>query len=177
MRTGKRKEAQWGDPGGACRAGADRWRGPGQSRGQASLESMAILAAVMVMILAVMVVLPSSVRSGEVLRQEQMAKYTVQAAASAADEVYLSGEGSSRAIWVEIPDIWDAGRSFIGNRSTVMSWPDQKLISIYVQSTGDIFGVSRAPVCGIWPAQSGRYRVNVTYNNTGTAHVTINAKC
>ena len=147
------------------------------AKGQAGLETMAIFAAVLVMIMAVLLVLPSGIQSGEVLRQEQMAKYTVQSAASASDEVYLAGEGSSQAIWIEIPDIWLASRSFIGNRSAGMKWSDRKLISIYVQSTGDIFGVSRAPVCGAWPVQSGKFLVNVTYNATSPAHVMINANC
>ena len=147
-------------------------------RGQANIETMAIFAAVLVMIMAVLMVLPSSAQSGEVLRQEQMAKQTVQMAASAADEVYLAGEGASKTVWVEIPGIWDANRSFIGNKTAGMSWSDRKLISLYVRTTGDIFGVSRAPLCGSWPATSGKFLVNVTYNSTNPAHVMINSnKC
>ncbi len=143
--------------------------------GQAGVETLAVFAAVMVALMVVLMVLPSTAQSGEVLRQEQMAKFTVQKAASTADEVYLTGEGSSRAIWVEIPDNWEPNRSFIGNQSAGMSWSDQKFVSIYVLSTGDIFGVSRAPLCGAWPTKSGKYMVNVTYNATIPAHVMINS--
>ncbi|VVB56996.1 Uncharacterised protein [uncultured archaeon] len=149
-------------------------------RGQAGLETIAIFAGILVVLMVILLVLPNSIQSGEVLRQEQTAKRTVQAAATAADNVYLSGEGASQTVWLEIPDIWDPARSFIGNQTNTTGWSDRKLISIYVRSTGDVFGVSRAPVCGAWPAKSGKYMVNFTYNGTANrtvpAHVMVNGE-
>lgn len=146
-------------------------------QGQASLEVMMLFAAVLVMILAVGVALPSTTTGSENLRQLLMARQAVGEVASAADEVFLAGEGASKTIWIEVPGGFDNLTSFIGNRSISTAWKDKKLVDINLLASGDVFAVSRAPMCGRWPGSYGKYRINVTYNATTTPHVSINAKC
>ncbi len=148
-----------------------------KSRGQAGLETMAIFAAVLILLLAVLLVLPSTARSGEVLRQMQTAQQSVLLAAATADEVYLAGEGASKTIAVELPDSWESSRSFIGTNNASANWQDRRLLSIYVRQSGDAIASSRAPLCGSWPATPGKFKINVTYNSTEPVHVMINANC
>jgi len=165
---GKEKNAQWQ---------ANAQIQTGQKRGQASLEVMILFAAVLVMMLAVGVALPATTSSSENLRQVLMARQAVQEVVLAADEVFLVGEGASKTIWVEIPSGFDNRTSFIGNRTLDTEWKDRKLADLNMLSGGDIFAVSRAPMCGNWPEKYGKYRINVTYNATTVPHVTVNAKC
>lgn len=146
-------------------------------RAQAGLEAMLIFAAVLLMLLVVGLVLPSTAASGEHLRQLQLARQSVQAVASAADDVFLAGEGASKTIWVELPGGYEFAHSFIGNKSGVADWKNRKLADIHLPPSGDIFAVSRAPMCGNWPNASGRYRINLTYNATTPAHVAVNGIC
>ena len=138
---------------------------------------MLLFAAILIMILAIAAVLPATASEGENLRQMLIARQSVQDVASAADEVFLSGEGASKTIWVELPSGFENTSSFIGNRTSSTAWKDRKLADINMLSVGDIFAVSRAPMCGNWPTVSGRYLVNVTYNATTLPHVSVNAKC
>ena len=146
-------------------------------KAQAGLETMAIFAAVLILLLAVLLVLPSTARSGEVLRQMQTAQQSVQAVAATANEVYLAGEGASKTIWIELPDSWEPSRSFIGNNSADLNWSDRRVASIYVLQSGDMIAASRALMCGRWPASAGKFRINVTYNSTDPVHVMVNGNC
>jgi hypothetical protein len=146
-------------------------------RGQANLETIILFAAVLIMILVIGLALPSTTIGGENLRQMQIARQSVQEVASAADEVFLGGEGASKTIWVELPAGYENASSFIGNQSAAVAWKDRKLADIHMLQAGDIFAVSRAPMCGKWPGKYGKYQVNVTYNATTLPHVTVNAKC
>ena len=147
------------------------------SRGQASLETMLLFAAVLIMVLVIGLVLPSTVSGGENIRQMLLARQSVQEVASAANEVFLAGEGASKTIWIELPSGFDNTTSFVGNQSSGTTWKNRKLVDINMLSVGDIFAVSRAPMCGQWPAVYGKYRVNVTYNGTTVPHVSVNANC
>jgi type II secretory pathway pseudopilin PulG len=138
---------------------------------------MAFFAALLVLTLMLLFALPSKASSAEVLRQIQAAQATVSSIAQAADEVYLAGEGSLKTIWIEIPDGWQPEKSFIGNNSDGIDWPNRKILSLYIPNAGDIIAISHSPLCGKWPALAGKYQINITYNSTNPAHVMVNSNC
>ncbi len=159
------------------RARANLETSPGTRRAQANLETVAIFAAVVLMVVAVAVSLPSQALSGEMLRQKSGAQSTVDLLTSTADEVYLSGDGASRQIWVDMPDSYSFPDSFIGNHTGSETWSQRKVVSIYLNGLGDVISSSHAPLCGAWPAMAGKWRINVTYNSSEPPHVMVNGNC
>ncbi len=168
-----------------ARASADGgWKAPGRSglghagrRAQSTIEMVVIFGGMLFVMLAVLVAIPAQAAAVQSLRAHQTAADTVALVAQTANDVYLAGEGASRTIWVELPDGFDSGRSFIGAQVGITDWGSRKLADIYTLQTGDVFETSRAPICGSWPAMAGRYRVTVAYNGTAPAHVTVNGAC
>lgn len=147
------------------------------SKGQGTLELLIIFAAGMLALVVVAAILPSQVAGNQALRDGQIARDTVANIASVANEVYLSGDGAQRSIWITIPENAKIANSFIGARTGETDWSKKKLVSINMANEGDIFSVSRAPLCGSWPAVAGRYQINITYSKTPVAHVMINSNC
>ena len=150
---------------------------PGTRSAQANLETVAIFAAVALMVIAVAVSLPTQAQSGEMLRQKSGAQSTVDLLTGTADEVYLTGDGATRQIWVDVPDSYSFPDSFIGNHTGTESWSQRKVVSLYLNGVGDVISSSHAPLCGIWPATAGKWRVNVTYNSSEPPHVMVNTNC
>ena len=148
-----------------------------QKKGQASIEAIIILAAVVFLLAVIASSLPSSLSSSQKLKDRQLAEQSVQDIARAADEVYLAGDGASRKVWVEIVGSADFSLSFIGSRSALDPWASRKFVSIYLSNSGDVFAISRAPMCGKWPSAIGRYQLVVAYNSSSTPHVAINDSC
>jgi hypothetical protein len=147
------------------------------TRAQASLETVAIFAAVVILVIAVAVSLPGEAQSGEMLRQKSGAQSTVDLLTRTADEIYLTGEGASRQIWLDVPDSYSFADSFIGNKTGSESWSRRKLVSLYLNGVGDVIAASHAPLCGTWPAVAGKWRVSVTYNDSEPPHVMVNGNC
>lgn len=145
--------------------------------GQSTLEMVVIFGGALLVLIAILAAIPGETAPAQSLRQHQAAADTVAAVAQAANDVYLAGEGAQKTIWVELPDGFDAGRSFVGARTGVSDWGQRRLVDIYTLQTGDVFEISRGPICGAWPAQPGRYQVVVAYNGSSTAHVTVNGAC
>lgn len=143
-------------------------------KAQSSLEMLAIFAGIMMVLLVVAAALPNQAAGSQVLRERQMARDTVQTVAQTANDVYLAGDGAVRTMWIEIPEGMNASASFIGAPASEGNWSKRKLVNINLDVSGDTFYVSRAPVCGTWPASAGRMQVNITYNSSGTAHVMVN---
>lgn len=150
---------------------------PETVRAQASLETVAIFAVVAIIVIAVAVSLPGEAQSGEMLRQKSGAQSTVDLLTRTADEIYLTGEGASRQIWVDVPDSYSFSDSFIGNKTGSESWSQRKLVSLRLTGVGDVISASHAPLCGRWPAVAGKWRVNVTYNSSEPPHVMVNGNC
>ena len=159
------------------RAQAALGANPGAGSAQATLETVAIFAAVVLMVVAVAVSLPSQALSGEMLRQKSGAQSTVDLLTGTADEIYLTGDGATRQIWADVPDSYSFSDSFIGNHTGSLSWSQRKVVSIYLNGVGDVISSSHAPLCGTWPAVAGKWRVNVTYNNSEPPHVMVNGNC
>lgn len=149
----------------------------GTVRAQANLETVAIFAAVAIMVVAVAVSLPGEAQSGEVLRQKSGAQSTTDLLTRTADEIYLTGEGASRQIWLEVPESYSFADSFIGNHTGSESWSQRKVVSLYINGVGDVISASHAPLCGTWPAAAGKWRVSVTYNDTEPPHIMVNGNC
>ena len=147
------------------------------ARGQANLETMAIFAAVIIMVLVIAIALPAQASSGEMVRQQSAAKTSVTLLTTTADEVYLAGEGSSRRIWVDMPASFSYADSFIGSHTGSESWSQRKAVSIYLEGVGDVISSGHAPLCGNWPATSGRWQINVVYNDSDPPHVMVNGNC
>jgi hypothetical protein len=145
--------------------------------GQSTIEMVVIFAGMLFVMVAILAVIPGQTTSVESVRAHQTAQDTVDGVAQAANDVYLAGEGAQRTVWVELPDSYDATRSFIGAQTGVTDWGKRKVVDIYAMQTGDVFALSRAPICGTWPDAIGRYQVVLTYNSTAPAHVMVNASC
>ena len=146
-------------------------------RAQANIETVAIFAAVALMVVAVAVSLPSQAQSGEMVRQKSNAQSTVDLLTSTADEIYLTGDGASRQIWADMPDSYSPSDSFIGNDNASANWSQRKVVSIYLNGLGDVISTSHAPLCGNWPGVAGKWRINVTYNSSNPPHVMVNSNC
>lgn len=144
---------------------------------QMSLEFLIVFAGIMLVLAIVATIAPSQAAGAGAAREEFIAHSTVNLVAKTADEVYLTGEGASKEIWVEIPESAALNKSFFGGRSSEPNWSKRKMIDINLLVQGDIFALTRAPTCGNLPAMAGRTLVNVTYNGTGTAHVMVNGNC
>ncbi len=146
-------------------------------RGQGSVETVILLAAVLLVVTVIFVSANARLLSSQRAQARQIAAQSVQDLASAADEVYLAGEGATRKVWVSIPESVQLESSFIGSRPGTGAWADNKTIDLNLSRVGDVFAITRAPVCGSWPAQPGRYSLVLVYNSTSKAHVTINNSC
>lgn len=146
--------------------------------GQATLEMLAIFGGLMLLILLVAVTLPDQMAGVQNVRAHAMAQEAVSQVARTADDIYLAGDGASARIWIEMPNGFDANasRSFLGARPGEGNWSLRKMANLNLPATGDVFALSRAPLCGAWPGDSGRYRINISYNASGTAHVMVNSQ-
>ena len=129
------------------------------------------------MVIAVAVSLPGEAQSGEMLRQKSEAQSTVDLLTGTADEIYLTGEGATRQIWLDVPDSYSFSDSFIGNRTGSESWSQRKVVSLYLAGVGDVISASHAPLCGTWPSAAGKWQVSVTYNDSEPPHVMVNGNC
>ncbi|MDE1797899.1 MAG: hypothetical protein KGH63_00650 [Candidatus Micrarchaeota archaeon] len=148
-----------------------------QRAGQGTIEVVIIFAAMLLVLLVILQAIPGETTSLESVRQQQTAAGTVHLVVTTANDVYLAGDGAQRTIWVDLPDGYSASGSFIGSAGTVTNWGSSKVVDLRLMQTGDVFEISRAPICGSWPAAAGRYQVVVAYNGTAPAHVTVNASC
>ncbi len=148
-----------------------------QKRGQGSVETVIIFAAVIFVITVILIFAGTRVLSTQYIKDSQLAAQSVQDLAAGADEVYLAGEGATRKVWVSIPESALIPSSFIGSRPGTGSWANNKTISLNLSHVGDVFALTRAPVCGKWPVLPGRYPLVLTYNSTSKAHVAINDSC
>ena len=148
-----------------------------RSRGQTTLELLILFAGGMLALIVIAAVLPSQAIGSQTLRDGQIARESVSDIVSAADEVYLAGDGAQKSIWITIPETARVGSSFIGARSGETNWTKKKLVVLNLTNEGDIFAVSRAPVCGSWPSGPGRYKIRITYNESSVAHVMVNSNC
>ncbi|MFH1095441.1 MAG: class III signal peptide-containing protein [Candidatus Micrarchaeota archaeon] len=146
-------------------------------RGQGSVETVILLAAVLLIVTVIFVSANARLLSSQRAQARQIAAQSVQDLASAADEVYLAGEGATRKVWVSIPESVQLESSFIGSRPGTGAWANNKTIDLNLSRVGDVFAITRAPLCGKWPAQPGRYSLVLVYNSTSKAHVTINNSC
>ena len=146
-------------------------------KGQGALELLILFAAGMLALIVVVAVLPSQAIGTQTLRDRQAARETVSLISSAADEVYLSGDGAVKNIWIAIPQTARVQSSFIGARAGETNWSLRKTVLLNLTNEGDIFSISRAPMCGSWPATSGRYQIRISYNSSAPAHVMVNSNC
>jgi hypothetical protein len=145
--------------------------------GQGTLELLILFSVAMLAMAVVAMVLPTEALAGQVLKEKGIARETTENLAAACDEVYLQGEGASKHIWIELPQTISFTKSFIGAKAGETDWVKRKMININVIGEGDIFALSRAPVCGTWPAISGRHRVKIEYSTVGAAHIMVNGNC
>lgn len=145
--------------------------------GQLTLELLIIFVGTMLIVAIVAATVPSQAASTGALREKFIASGTVNEVASAVDEVYLAGDGSSKQIWIDIPESAALNKSFFGARDSETNWKKRKMININLLLEGDVFAITHAPTCGKLPTMAGRTLVNVTYNATGTAHVMVNGNC
>lgn len=146
-------------------------------RGQNTLELLILFASVLLILAVVAISIPSNAIASLNLQQMQQADRAVNEVADTVDLVYLEGEGSQRSVWVTVPSGWDNESSFIGARSGETNWSKKKLININYKIIGDIFAKTNAPVCGSWPLMDGKTRLTISYNASGTPHVTVNEEC
>ena len=145
--------------------------------GQGTVELIIIFVGMLLVLVVLLQVIPGETGSLQSVLQHQTAQSTVHLVATTANDVFLAGDGAQRTIWVDLPDGYNAAGSFIGTAGTVTNWGSSKVVDLRLLQTGDVFEISRAPVCGSWPAVAGRYQVVVAYNGTAPAHVTVNAAC
>jgi len=151
--------------------------GEGVARAQTTVELLVIFGAAVLVLSVLAAVLPSNAISSQAARDKNIAQTTARDLAQAANEVYLGGDGASKNVWIEVPASANISASFIGNNTEQPDWNKRKTISINLLAEGDVFSISRAPVCGQWPAMPGKYRVKVEYNASEPAHVMINSSC
>jgi len=144
--------------------------------GQGTVEAVGLLAGLLIVILVVAIAIPEQAAQLGVERNRQMAVLAAQDIAKAADEVYLSGDGARKSVWIELPETYNASLSFVGNRpGTAGTLFQNRTIGIYLLGTGELLAETKAPLCGNLPASGGKYLVTVYYNNSG--HAMVNASC
>lgn len=152
-----------------ARTGGDRLKA------QSALEMVAIFGGVMLILLIVVAAIPQEAAAAQALRAHSTATDSVNLVAQTASDVYLSGDGAVRTITIEVPDGVNMSASYLGATASETDWNKRKLADLRLLTGGDVFAVSRAPMCGEWPLPGGRYAVNLTYNGSGTAHVMVNS--
>lgn len=143
--------------------------------GQASVEMVALLAGALIVLLGALTVLPEQYAGIAYEGARQGAQAAANRLAGAADEVWLAGDGAQKTLWVELPDGYDAGQTFIGSNEAGGGLSQNRTVGIYISGLGHAFAESHAPLCGMLPNQSGRYLVTVYYNTSG--HVMIGGSC
>ncbi|MFH1306957.1 MAG: hypothetical protein ABIH83_04885 [Candidatus Micrarchaeota archaeon] len=151
-----------------------------RKKAQANLELLILFAGAMLILALLAVVLPTQAIGSQMVREKQIAQGSVDLVAETADEVYLTGEGAVKHIWIEVPETADVETldySFIGAKSGETNWSKKKMVNLYLLVEGDVFAITRAPVCGQWPYTAGRHKVVVEYNGTGNPHVMVNKNC
>ncbi|MFH0927450.1 MAG: hypothetical protein V1822_02620, partial [Candidatus Micrarchaeota archaeon] len=169
--------------GGRCHEeGGKEERGEEMSfKGQSTLELLILFSGGLLALMVVAAVLPSFAAGNASLYGGQLARDSTSYIARVSDEVYLQGEGAQKSIWINVPETasvsGDSPRSFIGSNDAGADWSDRKMVDLYLANEGDIFAISRAPLCGQWPAAAGRYLINIQYSTNGDAHVAINEDC
>ncbi len=144
-------------------------------KAQGSVEALGLLGGLVIVLLAITIFLPQQQSEIGLERNRAIALQSAQAIATAADDVYLAGDGAQKSVSVEFPDGYDASRSYAGNKVDTGNIFNNRTIGIYVIGAGEITAESRAPVCGTLPNASGEYRITLYYNASG--HVMVNASC
>ena len=146
-------------------------------KGQGTLELLLLFAGGMLALIAVAAVLPSQALGTQMLKDGQVARNTVSLIATAADEVYLSGDGAMKNIWITIPETTKISSSFMGARDGETDWGKRRMVLLNLTTEGDIFAISNAPICGEWPNAPGRHQIRISYNSDLPAHISINSDC
>ncbi|PIT84298.1 hypothetical protein COU37_03965 [Candidatus Micrarchaeota archaeon CG10_big_fil_rev_8_21_14_0_10_45_29] len=144
---------------------------------QTTVELLVIFGAAVIVLSVLAAVLPSNAVAGQSARDKNIAQATVRDLSQAVNEVYLGGDGASKDVWIEVPMSANISASFIGNNTEQPDWGKRKTIAINLLTEGDVFSVSRAPVCGQWPSMPGKYRIKIEYNATEPVHIMINSSC
>lgn len=144
--------------------------------GQGTVEAVGLLAGLLIIILIVAVAIPEQAAQLGAERNRQMALLAAQDLAKTADEVYLSGDGARKSVWIELPETYNSTLSFVGNRpGTSGTLFQNRTVAIYILNAGEQIAETRAPICGSLPAGFGKYLITLYYNSSG--HVMVNASC
>jgi len=139
---------------------------------QSTIELLILFALATIVLFVIIAVLPTQAVSGSVLHDGEIAEQTVHMLAQSCNEVYLSGDGAQKTVWINIPQSAKISQSFIGERLGNIG----KVIVINTLGEGDVISITNAPVCGKWPTTAGRHNIKVEYNSTNP-HVMVNSNC
>lgn len=142
------------------------------AKGQAAVETVALLAGALFIMIAMITLLPEQAAGIGAQNGIMTATISANRLADEAAQVYLGGDGAQKSVWIELPETYDSAKSFLGSNSAGTSWALNKTVGIYITGYGHVFAESVAPMCGELPNRSGRFLVPIVYNSTG--HVMIN---
>jgi hypothetical protein len=145
------------------------------SRGQATVELIALMAGALIILLMVIVILPEQYSGIGLEKSRQDGQAAANMISATADEVYLAGDGAQKTEWVDFPQGYDYNKSFLGNRLAGGTIYENRTVGIYLIGIGQLISEGKAPICGALPNESGRYRLTFYYNSSG--HVMVNSTC
>jgi hypothetical protein len=129
--------------------------------GQASVELVAIMGAVLLVLLVFFTYASSMLSDINTRQNTDDARSAVLGLAAAADAVYAQGEGAAETVRITLPTNTEFGadKTYIGAPSYATS-PANTLISIRL-SGNDISASTKAPLSGSFPPAHGTYLMNV----------------
>ena len=135
-------------------------------RGQAGVELTAVLGIFLIIILFYSVAASGMLSHFNVQGNYNDAYRSVQSLASAADLVFVQGDGASSSVQIVLPPSTDfnTSKTFIGKPPSSPSLT-QNTINIHVSGT-DLFAITRAPLIGHFPEASGEHVVYVVSHGT-----------
>ncbi|MCX6771328.1 MAG: hypothetical protein NTX79_04695 [Candidatus Micrarchaeota archaeon] len=133
----------------------------GFRQGQAATELIIILGVALIVVMLFFVLSANMLTGARTQQNYDGARISVQSLVEAADSVYAQGEGATRKVAITLPGDTNFGSNYtyIGAPSSL--YAAQNAININVNGT-DMFGLSRAPLSGHFPAKSGIYPMRVT---------------
>jgi hypothetical protein len=125
-------------------------------KGQLSVEFLAMLAILLVILGVFIFISQESEMSVRQAKIQNEAETTIKDLSAAAKEVYALGEGTSKQVYVTIPEGYEPGSSFVGNRS----------IRIMVAGS-DYVSIEQFDVHGTLPATAGNHWIWVMSEGNG----------
>ena len=132
------------------------------SRGQASVELIAILGVALVTILMFMALSLNFLSTTNLQKDQEAAQDSVQKLAQAADSVYAQGEGASDAVVITLPQTasFDPNQTYIGKPQGAGPSVPSTQIGVNVAGT-ELYAITSEPVQGSFPPTPGVHSMRV----------------